>query len=69
MIYTQQDEKTFIYPFAGEGLDPVVAANCLIVRPGSVQIDLDRMIVSPEMARTLAEALLHAVEVAEGRRE
>lgn len=69
MIYIQQLQAAFIYPFAGEGLDPAVASSCLIVRPGAVQLDLDKMILSPEMAQTLAQALLYAVEMAEKGRE
>lgn len=77
MIYTQEgenvfgqpDDKVYIYPFAKEGIDPAFHNNRLIVRPGSVQLDLERMIVSVEHVQLLIEALLHAVEMAEGGRE
>lgn len=65
MIYTQQHQVTYIYPFNSPGVEPVLAAPCIVVRRDGIYLDLDRMALNPEMARKLARALLHAVGLVE----
>jgi hypothetical protein len=61
-----RDDRTLIYPFLQPDELPTVLTGCIIIyKTGAIRLDeLDAM-MDAGAARTLAQALLHAVEVAE----
>lgn len=65
------NEVTRIYPFAPVDGEPGIGAEFIIVYPNKTlrHVRSHRAVMTTEMARTLAEALLHAAEIAEKGRK
>lgn len=64
MKVMQADSVTFIYPFVEQEND-VGASERLIIWPnGSIKLLTGDLLLDTKAARTLAEALLHASEIA-----
>lgn len=62
---------TLIFPFVSPDGQEVSSSTCLIVYPNSniKIVDCGPVVITPEAARKLAQALLHAAGVAEAGRE
>lgn len=71
MKIVTKNKETRIYPFLKPEAEGGSDTYIIVRERGTIRLDLSSraLVLSPEAARTLAEALLHAVSLVEEGRE